>query len=365
MNKIKFIMHTQFKEMVKNWRFNIIVLSSLIFSFIFVIIFVGKIIMISDTKKLANLKNISNSVLVSTGDDTFTKKLNDIVQELDYDAVSQIVTKEITFTFQDKEHDENLSIIDHEVNYFHRIQGLDTNKLIEHKLAISEYLARKYHIGLGDSVTILGEKFEIISVFRSYEFEKRMLISREFLSEKMASNITLNNQYFLHLTNKENVKKFEQLQNSNNLPNEIVLLSLKQKNNLSMSSLNGYIIFVCAFSLVFILLSLTNCLLVFEGKLMNLLKNIAIKKLCGLKNKDVILGLISENNILCLISLHISLLIVLFLNPYLPLFFAYTLQWKSYFLALVVVLAMMSMYSMLLYLKLDKYDLINLLKGEV
>lgn len=364
MNKLKFICYTQIKEIFRNKRFNLIVLFTLIFSFVFVIIFVGKIVAINETKELSRLKHTQDSVQISTGNQTYAEDISKIVDSLKASVKTNIITKPFTFDFKGKTYRENLSIIDDNIGYFYQLKNFDVEQLAQDKTAISEYISIKYGIGLGDKISVKAEEFEVVAIINSYQFEKRILFSNEANQNLLKEFQTINNQFLLNLNDAESLRQFENLKH-NNQNQEITMASLDEVMRASLASLEKFILFIVGFSVLFILLCLVNCLLVFEGKLVNLLNNLAIKKLCGVSSKNIFLSLFFENMLLCIVAMHVSLIIVLLTNRLFPIFFYYNFSLTSYSWSLITIMLMILLYSLFLYRKLSKYKLQNLLKGEV
>ncbi|MBF0780956.1 MULTISPECIES: ABC transporter permease [unclassified Granulicatella] len=359
MVKLAFILLTQWKEFIHKWKLNSVILISLIFSFVFIIIFCGKLVTIYDLKNLSALQHSENSFeirsIYSTKD--AARQLKEAVESLNADNISYVTNYITTFEKNGQLFTENFTTLEGNSHYFFKMRGF-YRELGNQEVAISHYIAHKYHLKKNDTIRIDGREFKVAFIFESYQFEKRFVISSHAnldIVSKLASSYAL-----IHFINADEKTL------TNSLDTAIFNYQpLTTVNRSSDKSLTAYMVFIMVFSLVFILLCLTNCLLAFKGKMTNTMKNLSIKLLYGLGSKGILSIVLWENLLLSVVAFHIAYVGLFICRGYLPLFFTFRGDSLSYLLSLSFVILGIILYSYILMKRLSRFYIVDVLKGEV
>lgn len=353
MYKQSYLFKSQWNEIRYHWKLSLIVFLSLVFSFTLVIVFTGKLIDVAEQKSLSRLLNQDQSVLLTLSDPKDSPILDDLQVEMTDHEWARLSDYKVNFKTDQDSFIEYLTVLKGQPQHFIQMKNFD-GQLADGEIAVSNYQARKHNLKIGQELKIGSQTYRISQIFSSYQFNRRIILNDEphlvdqsqFVSEK----------FYIQQVDKE---KLQALISGK----EISLKDLNIVDHENSQFLTQYLLLIASFSLSFIVLSMINCLLVFYGKLKHTQKNLAVKKLFGLKPLDILQTMFIENGILSLFAFNIAFLLVIICQQWIPSNIATDISLLLYEICLVEGLVMSILYAIYLSGKLSKNKLIDLLKG--
>jgi len=353
-----YIFISKLKEISQNKRMAIIIVICLVLGYAFILVFSSKLYEINRRMSLTELKHVENAYISLYFDDfkifSNTEVESGIVHRTDYKNTT------IYFTFKDETYKTFAVEADKELSYHYKIEGFsddffDDNSS-ENRIMVSEYLANKYHMSTGDKLIIDDSAWTIYSIV-SCEYFRNMIIFPE-------------NSGIRHQDGYSSTGTIIQFTETllKNRPDILEILegtkfaSLQQRQQLYFEGLRAYTVFIILFALLFIVLSILNCYLVFFANISYKRKMFGIKKTYGASPSICFGDILLENTIFSLLAFHIACFLVQSLRHNIPTFFYTEITFPIYGIAIVAVFIITFLYSMLIFIKINRHSTIKLLK---
>jgi len=350
-----YIILSKLKEIAKNKKMAVIIVICLVLGYAFILIFSSKIFEINRRMEFAKIKNTENAYILS--DSRLTDVQDDpdfengIEHRSDYGSASVYVAfKNDTFMVYGTE-------IDEELPYFYTFDNFSYDLFDENnpekQVMVSKYLANKYNMKVNDEIIVNGSVWNICSVYENEYLNKSIVFP-------INSNALENND----MHSRSSIIQF----NENYLKSDPQILKgegvtpLQRRQETNLKSLNMYKIFIVAFAVIFIVISILNCYLVFFSNINYKRKMYGIKKTYGASSSLCFIDVFLENCIFSLLALHISCLLVHVFRYNIPVFFYTEVNLAVYFSAMIVVLIVTVIYSLIIFKKINSISTIKLLK---
>lgn len=221
----------------------------------------------------------------------------------------------------------NLTSLDKHYSNFFRMPDISEKGWEEfhkepNKVLVHQNIARKLHLKTGDSLFINGVEFICLYILSQHDFKDQIVVN-ESGSDLIGSVQGIKGHLFI--SKKALVS----------LPEECKRLKFhpfQEEISNRIRSLKAFKLFLLAFSVIFIAISLLNVYLVIYTGIHAEKRNYIIKKALGEMMSGFFISFILDTTIVCLVAYHFSLILYFLLIPSVPTFFYYQITGREYFI---------------------------------
>ena len=348
---------TKLKEIAQNKRMTFIIIICLVLGYIFILVFSSKLYEINRRLSLTEMENIENAWISSRFDKLEIFNTPDakagIVHRTDYRNTV------VYFTFKDEIYTTFAVEADKDLSYHYKLEGFSDDIFMNIKsnkqVMVSEFLANKYHMTVGDEIIVKGVVWHINAIVTCEHFRRMIIFPKDSgieQSDGYSSQGTIIQFSESFLNSRADV--LELLKTS--------FTSLQQKQQYTRESLHSYALFLVGFALLFISLSILNCYLVFYANINYKRKIYGIKKAYGASISNCFRDIFLENSIFSLLAFHIACFLVNEFRYNIPEFFYTEVTLSIYVSGMLVVFIINILYSLMIFKKINRESTIKLLK---
>jgi ABC-type antimicrobial peptide transport system permease subunit len=250
--------------------------------------------------------------------------------------------------------------VDKEFPYHYKFESFSYDMFEDNypkkQIMVSETLSNEYHMDIGDELIIDNSIWTICSIFAN-EYHNRTIIFPE------NSGVLENCERFSPISivqfSKEYLSKHSEiteiLENSK-------FTTLQHREKYTLNSLRTYALFIIIFAVIFIVLSILNCYLVFFANINYKRKIYGIKRTYGASFAICFGDVFIENGIFSLLAFHIACFLVHMFRYNIPSFFYTEVSLTVYGFGIAVVFIITVLYSLLIFKTISNESTIKLLK---
>jgi len=305
----------------------------------------------------AELKQVENTWLSSYFDEFEIFRDPEVVSGIEHRT--DYKNSNVYFTFKGETYPAFAVETGKELAYHYKMEGFsDTifDNTSEKRIMVSENLADKYHIILGDELVIDGTTWIVDSIVVSEYFRNKIIFPEN-------SGIKQQDGY----SSSDTIIHFDK-EFLSTRPDVLEILegpkfkSLKRSETYAMKNLRSYSLFLISFAAIFITLSILNCYLVFYANFSYKRKMFGIKKTYGASSSACFGDIFLENILFSLLAYHIACFLVHIFRFNVPAFFYTKITLQVYGIGIAVVFIITVLYSLSIFRKINKLSTITLLK---
>ena len=353
---LSYILTSKLKEIAQNKRMAVIIVICLVLGYSFILIFSSKLYEIEQRRKLAQLKNIDNTWVSSYFHDfrifNSPQVRAGIVHQVDYKGA------DIFFTFKDETYMALAVEAGKDLLYHYQFEGFSDEIFdrSENRIMIDTNIANEFRLSVGDEIVVDDKAWKVHAIFKSEYFRRKIIFPEH---AEVVENGDFHQQVSIVQFNQAFLDARPDIFG---LLNGVKFDSLQQRQDHNLRTLHGFALFFIFFALVFIVLSILNCYLVFSANINYKRKMYGIKKTYGASTSICFGDILLENILYSLLSFHIACLLVHLFRYNVPTFSYTEMNLTVYGLGLIALFIVTVLYSLLIFRKINKQSTIKLLK---
>lgn len=331
------------REMLYRFPFTAVSVASLALGFLFIIVFTAKIGSVD--RRIVNLlesnKNPEATVyqLKELSDSKPIGRSSQSINAYVYVDVDGSKSKELA-VFVDERFTDYVGISGVSSDAFHTfVESAD-------QVMMDSHLARQYDVVSGDRMVLEGEVFHVFAVIDFEYLEGSFILSTkntDLVARLAYPRVTVYTQGDL-------IHPKSTIENRQRLGDKIAG---------EVASLERFKDFMRVFALIFIVLSVLNCYLIFWARMAQEVRNRMIKRLQGQRRAHIFLEILIENTVLSGLAFHMSWLMLNRWDRWLPTFFYERWTGAVYGISLGIALGIGVLYSLFQYARIQKASMIK------
>lgn len=346
MEKFKYIFREQFNELKTNFKYNSLILFSLVIGFLFILTFISKIIDIGEDYKNINLKDYEKVFvyLSNLENDSEEKIVDKIINNEKHDYFTKFIKIDSVEVFYGEKdlYITDITLVEGKLDQF---ENFSVSEIPENQVILIDKIAKSLNIKVSDEIYVYGKRLIVNSIV-----------------EKFHGDILVNQSDFKELENRPSL-----------LDTLFIKLSSKSKNyynwktgeeyinSLRQSQIRFGMFSFCLFFLFFIL-SVINLSLIFIGKYERYKFNFGIKQIFGAGKRDILYAIVIENLIFTSISSILLYLLLKPLNELIPSIFKININYLVLSISFIVNIFISLIISLAVYLKFRNSKIVDLLR---